>query len=290
MLMNQGRARRCAFGVFDRDACRGAALLEWDTEQNTHLGEVEISVPPQHRRRDVGTALLERVHDQANQIGLTTLVTEVNAAAPDWPGLHFAAHHGFETVHTEDRLVLDLPIDANQLDAFINFSDAPCHGFTLTSWSGSTPESLRHAMAALQTGMNAEVPAGDRDADAENVTPESLAAADQRFADRGYRSIRTMALTPDGQPAGYSHLFAMEGDPANAIQGGTYVLSPHRGHRIGTLLKSVNIRTLQNDRPDVQYIHTWTAEQNSPMQAINAEFGFRSVELMHEMQRGSRLT
>lgn len=138
--------------------------------------------------------------------------------------------------------------------------------------------------------MNAEVPTGDRDVDPEIVTPESLAADDQRLFSRGYQSIRTMATAPNGQPAGYSHLFALEADPTNAIQDDTYVLTGHRGRRLGALLKVENIRALQHDMPNVCHIHTWTAEQNSPMQAINTDFGFHSVEIMHDVQHGSRIS
>jgi hypothetical protein len=31
-------------------------------------------------------------------------------------------------------------------------------------------------------------------------------------------------------------------------------------------------------------LHTWTAESNAPMQTVNARFGFRPVEKLHEME------
>ncbi len=288
MLLDQERGRRHAFGVFDQDRCLGAGMLERDTEQNTHLSEVEICVPTQHRRRGIGTALVGHVHDLAAAEGLTTLLAEVHAGQPDWPGLHFAERHGFAVVNTENRLVLDLPIAEERLDELAAVSDAVAGGYALTSWSGPTPADLREALAALQTRMNVEVPSGERDADPEIVTADSLADGERRLAARGYHSIRTLASAPDGEPAGYSHLFALQTDPENAIQDDTYVLTPHRGRRLGTLLKAANLRTLQRDRPTVRHVHTWTAELNDPMQLINADFGFRSVEIMHEVQYGSR--
>lgn len=72
------------------------------------------------------------------------------------------------------------------------------------------------------------------------------------------------------------------------MQDDTYVLAAHRGHRLGGLLKATNLSLLQSDVGGARHVHTWTDEQNSPMQAINARFGFARVETMHEVQRGGR--
>ena len=42
---------------------------------------------------------------------------------------------------------------------------------------------------------------------------------------------------------------------------------------------------LQAAWADRTRVHTWTALDNEPMQRLNRGLGFRSVELMHEMQR-----
>ncbi len=136
--------------------------------------------------------------------------------------------------------------------------------------------------------MNAEVPAGEVDADPEVVTLTDLAARDQRLKDRGYLSLISLVTTPEGDPAGYSQLLVHGDDPTNASQDDTYVLTRHRGHRIGAWLKVANLEALQTAVPIALHLHTWTDETNEAMQAINTRFGFRTVEVMHEMQRGGR--
>jgi len=287
-LLHQTRAVRHAFGAFDADQCLGTAVLERDTEHNTHLGEVHVNVPPEHRRRGVGTLLLNQLSEVAAGVRLTTLLGEVTVIDETSPGYTFARRQGFSSVHTEDRLVLDLPLSPSRLAELARTSDAAEHGYSVTSWSGPTPAQHLAAMAQLKTGMNVEVPAGDVDADPEVITPSDVDARDQRLQDRGYLSLISLVTASDGVPAGYSQLLVPSDDTTNAIQDDTYVLTSHRGHRIAAWLKTTNLDALQTAVPDARYVHTWTDETNQTMHAINTMFGFRTIETKHEMQRGGR--
>lgn len=286
-LTDQTRALRRPFGVFDGASCLGAAVLEWDTEQNTHLGELDVNVAPEHRGAGVGTALLERAQREAEKVGLRTLTGEVNVADAHAPGLQFARRAGFATVHTEDHLVLDLPLSAPRLAELAAASDAADHGYTVMSWTGPTPPDQAKVMAELMTAMNVDVPAGDTDAEPEVVTAADLQAKDVRFRQRGYLRFTTLVHSPQG-PAGYSQVFAATDETAHVMQDDTYVVPHHRGRRIGAWLKATNLAVLQCNLSDARYVHTWTAGSNSAMQALNARFGFRRVEVMHEVQRGGR--
>ena len=287
-LLHQTRAVRHAFGAFDGDRCLGTAVLERDTQDNTHLGEVDVNVPPEHRRQGIGALLLQPLSEVAAEAGLSTLLGEVTVVDGSSPGLAFAHRHGFHSVHTENRLVLDLSLSLSRLGDLAHTSDAAEHGYSLTSWSGPTPAEHLAAMALLTTRMNAEVPTGDVDADPEVVTPTEVSERDQRLEDRGYLSLVALVSAPNRDPVGYSQLLVQRDDPTNAIQDDTYVLTPHRGHRISAWLKATNTNALQTAVPQARHIHTWTDETNRAMHAMNTQFGFRVVEAMHEMQRGGR--
>lgn len=286
-LTDQTWALRRPFGVFDGATCLGAAVLEWDTEQNTHLGELDVNVAPEHRGAGVGTALLHRAQREAETVGLRTLTGEVNVTDGASPGLRFARSAGFDTVHTEDHLVLDLPLTASRLAELAAAGDAADHGYTVLSWTGPTPPDQQQVMAELMTAMNVDVPAGDTDAEPEVVTAADLQAKDIRFRQRGYLRFTTLVHSPQG-PAGYSQVFASTDEPAHVMQDDTYVAPRHRGRRIGAWLKATNLAVLQRNLPEARYVHTWTAGSNSAMQALNARFGFRRVEVMHEVQSGGR--
>jgi hypothetical protein len=67
-------------------------------------------------------------------------------------------------------------------------------------------------------------------------------------------------------------------------QGGTLVLSEHRGRRLGMAVKVANLRAFQSEFAKVRVVHSWNAEANGPMVAINDMLGFRPVEYLVEMQ------
>ncbi len=289
-LTQESQAIRRAFGVFDGAECVGAAVLEWDTQQNTHLGHVEVYVPPQHRRAGVGTALLERIMQEADDEGLTTLLAAVNAVTPDSAGLRFAERTGFSTVHTEDRLVLDLPVSREELEQLRAVCDAPGLGYMTHSWQGTTSPERLAQLATLQHAMNIDVPSGEMDFDPAMVTVDELVAQEERLARRGYFKLMTMATDPEGEPVGYTRLFVQSSDRDHALQDDTWVHVAHRGHRIGAWLKAENVAFLQTTVPDARFLHTATAQTNDAMQSLNRRFGFRRTEVLHEVQRGGRAT
>ncbi|MNW53221.1 hypothetical protein D3C74_307740 [compost metagenome] len=79
---------------------------------------------------------------------------------------------------------------------------------------------------------------------------------------------------PTGTLAAFS-VFAYPKDrTAFAFQEDTLVLREHRGHRLGMLVKVVNLDELAVRRPATERIHTWNAEENDHMLAINIDLGF----------------
>jgi GNAT superfamily N-acetyltransferase len=93
-LLHQTRAVRHAYGVFDGDQCLGTAVLERDTQDNIHLGEVDVNVPPEHRRRGIGSLLLQQLSEVAAEVRLTTLLGEITVVDRTSPGLTFTRRHG----------------------------------------------------------------------------------------------------------------------------------------------------------------------------------------------------
>lgn len=86
--------------------------------------------------------------------------------------------------------------------------------------------------------------------------------------------------------AGLTELSVTGDGLGNCLQGGTLVLPDHRGHRLGMALKVANLRSLQSrgDALTRPMIHSWNAEVNDHMGAINATLGFVAVEIVEEMQ------
>lgn len=88
---------------------------------------------------------------------------------------------------------------------------------------------------------------------------------------------------------GYSTLLVPRTDPHHAYQDDTLVLRAHRGHNLGAALKVANLRALERlpveDHAARRWLHTYTEQDNAAMQAVNAGFGFRRAEVLHEYER-----
>jgi hypothetical protein len=56
------------------------------------------------------------------------------------------------------------------------------------------------------------------------------------------------------------------------------VLGPHRGHRLGLLLKVANLLRLHEREPRIDRIITWNATSNSHMLDINRAMGFELLD------------
>jgi ADP-ribose pyrophosphatase YjhB (NUDIX family)/GNAT superfamily N-acetyltransferase len=260
----------------------GAMLFEYRLQDNLDTVDVEIDVPPENRRRGVGTALWQWAETRAAQLGRTIFQTELGIPSEPWAGSAFAAKLGFTVEHVEDHLVVPLPYDEARL-ASLRESAGELEGYTLTSWVGACPPEHQQAYADLHTAMDNDVPTGGMTRETVPWTVERLAASEERVA-RSYLALVSMAHTLDGEPAGYTLLYLSKDDPEYAQQDDTLVLRDHRGHNLGTHLKLANLDQLAKHRVAQPYLHTWTALSNTAMQKVNARFGFSTVEQNQELE------
>ncbi|MET9275830.1 bifunctional GNAT family N-acetyltransferase/NUDIX hydrolase [Kribbella sp. NPDC003557] len=274
--------QRIAVGAFEDDRVLATMLFEYRLNDNLDTVEVEIDVPPAHRRRGIGTALWQWATTRAAQLGRTIVQAEVAVPAAGSPGSAFAQRLGFQVEHVEEHLVVPLPYDDLLLEQLR--SDAGrLDGYRLTSWAGLCPPEHQQAYADLHTAMDLDVPTGGMTREVVPWTVEKLEASEARI-DRSYLALVTMAHTLDGAPAGYTLIYLSRGDTENAQQDDTLVLREHRGHNLGTFLKLANLEQLAKHRSTQRFLHTWTALTNTPMRKVNARFGFRAVEEHRELE------
>ncbi|MEU4290357.1 bifunctional GNAT family N-acetyltransferase/NUDIX hydrolase [Kribbella sp. NPDC026596] len=274
--------QRLAIGAFEDDRVLGTMLFEYRLTDNLDTVEVEIDVPPQHRRRGIGTALWQWAVTRAAQLGRTIFQTELGVPSDPWPGAAFAERLGFTVEHVEEHLVVPLPYDEFRLSELQESAASP-DGYVLTSWAGVCPPEHQQAYADLHTAMDHDVPTGGMTREVVPWTVEKLQASEQRI-DRNYLALVTMVHTLSGEPAGYTLLYLPRADAEHAQQDDTLVLREHRGHHLGTHLKLANLAQLAKHRTTQRFLHTWTALSNAPMRKVNARFGFRAIEEHRELE------
>lgn len=269
------------FLAYDGDRPVGAGGVDLPLLDNTRLARFIVAVPPERRRRGVGTALFDRVAERARAEGRTSLVTVVKASAArleSAPGVAFASKQGLTMRNTEIRRELKLPVPAAKLDVLAARAAERTGRYGLASWIGACPEEYAEQFVRLKGALTADAPRGDIEAEPEKWDVARLREEEARDEATGSRPYTTVGIAPDGGLAGYTRIWVESESRERVDQGGTLVLDAHRGHRLGLAMKVTNLRAFQVAYPDVRRISTENAEQNAPMVKVNVELGFEIVE------------
>src|SRR5690606_32902553 len=162
-------------------------------------------------------------------------------------------------------------------------------GYRLLRIAGPVPEDLLDQVAAMTAAIN-DAPTDDMDVEAHVYDAERIRAFDRAQQAWGRRVYRLIAQrVSDGAPAGQTIVARAEERPEWAEQYDTSVVTEHRGHRLGLLLKTEMLRWLAEAEPEVRFLDTWNAESNTHMISINERLGYRVVSRYLEWQRPTNL-
>lgn len=246
------------------------ATSEYD---NLDLAFLTIGVHPAHRRRGHGTAVLEVLRAEARRRGRRLLMTEAWESAA---GDGFAARHGFERrLAAINRRQLLAELDLADLARRYDDALPQAADYALERWPSPTPEDRLADLVAMASSIN-DAPTDDLDYDDEVFTPERMRAYEAGWAARGFRQYRLVARhLPTGELAGQTYVGVLAADPTWGQQDDTTVTRPHRGHRLGLLLKIGMLRWLAEAEPALERIDTWNAESNAQMIEVNEVLGYR---------------
>ncbi|MCT9932998.1 GNAT family N-acetyltransferase [Planotetraspora sp. A-T 1434] len=262
----------------------GGYTLHFPEADNTHLALLHLlKVHPGHRRRGLGGALLDHAMTRVKAEGRGVLV---GSAAADRPGAAFAKAHGFFPAATEARRVLDLrTADWSGLE--LMRADAVRHArdYSVERWIGPAGDELLDDMARLMNGMN-DAPLEDLDIEDEHWDAERFRRHDEVLAGAGLAVYTMMARhTATGEPAGFTRLAVDAQEPRGwARQFDTCVLRPHRGRRLGLILKLANLTWFHACEPSIEQVATWNSTSNPHMIGINEQMGFQVLDIWNEWQ------
>jgi GNAT superfamily N-acetyltransferase len=264
------------------DAAGGLAgwyYLKLPDMENRDWGSLELMVAPAARRRGLGTALLRHAVGRARAHGRTELYGDVvEGSAGEEFGRQAGARFGLADV----RRVLDLDmVPAERAAQCRERAAKAAAGYSLVCWQGRTPEEFIAGVAELFTAMN-DAPNG----------PELEPGLwdDQRVRDRadgwmtaiGSRTYQVAAIRDaTGEMAALTEM-RVDVDIADwGYQGNTVVARPHRGHRLGLLVKAALTQWLRDAEPGVRRVVTYNSAANPHMIAINDELGYEVSGVPH---------
>lgn len=270
----------------DGERTVGAGMVFLFGHDNCHLGEVDVYVAPEERRRGIGRAVLSELERVARADGRTTLITSAFApVGAESPGSAFATACGYPVASAEETKVVDLdplPPHWPRLDEEV---EAALHGYRVQVFDGPLPQQHMADFCMLLSAFLGEVPTGDLDLAQERWTPERVREHEERAERVGRVQVVSLAVAPDGRLCGFSDLRVNRQDPRHASVGGTLVLPGHRGHRLGLAMKLATHRHVHALFPACAYVETGNAGVNAAMNAVNAQMGYRVVERCLDVQK-----
>ena len=258
----------------DGGAVAGWYRLELPDLDNRELARLTLVVAPQSRRRGIGRELLRHASVRAAAAGRSVLsgMALADTALDGSAGADFARASGARPGITDVRRVLtvrDLP--PGRLSELRAAAERAAAGYSLVTWTGLIPPELLGPVALMEEVM--EDASGGWDA----------ARVDQRsnriVRTTGVRRYWAGARHDDtGEIVAVTRLEVDPEDPAWGHQGLTAVAVPHRGHRLGLLLKAAMTQWFTTAEPLVERIHTSNSADNVHMIAINEALGYRVLD------------
>jgi GNAT superfamily N-acetyltransferase len=264
-----------------------AIRLRMPIHDNLTLATVALHVHPDHRRRGHARRALADTMAIARERGRSRLLCEVPTRTrheDPAPGEALARSVGAQPLHAETRRLLDVStvvtadlaaIHAEALEASV--------GYSTIAWRNQVPAEHVDDLAGLMGLMSVDSPQGELDLEPEIWDVERYR---QREASNLARGRMQLCVGAREDRTGHIVGFTAFGIPTGGVDVGyqweTVVRSGHRGHRLGLLLKVVNLRQLMERMPEVRYVNTWNAEENVHMVAVNEKLGFQPMETWTE--------
>ncbi len=249
--------------------------------ENRSRAFMTLMVHPGVRRRGLGRALVAHAQRRAAAQGRTVID---GYAAHGMAGDSFARRLGAAPGVLDAQRILDLrTVPAGRLAELKATAAGHAAGYSLTSWTGLTPQDRLGQVAHVQNAMN-DAPREegwfeDDIWDADRIR----ARADTRIRLAGHRGYAVAAVHEEtGEMAALTKVFIDPAEPAWGHQGTTAVTRPHRGHRLGLLVKAAMLEWLAAAEPGLERIATTNTEVNSHMIAVNEALGYRLAEPGHQ--------
>ncbi|WP_066461030.1 GNAT family N-acetyltransferase [Sanguibacter suarezii] len=289
------------------DDVLGIVDVSLDRTGNTHLASFSVTVDAEHRRVGIGSALLTAAEQLATERGRTTFILdsthnrESAADDPDAlvpptgsgrfsrtdPAVAFALGHGYTLEQGERYSVLHLPLEDPALVDRLHADAVEAAGdrYRTVTWVDRCPDELVEQFALLATRMSTAIPLAGLDVVEDPWDAARVRDSEHIVTSTGRSMLVTAAMDQaTGELVAYT-AFVTPRQSELAFQEDTLVLEAHRGHRLGMLVKTVNLRELMVQHPAVRRIHTWNAEENAHMLAINVALGFQPTGVVGMWQK-----
>ncbi|NTY01312.1 GNAT family N-acetyltransferase [Deinococcus sp. JMULE3] len=272
--------RKSHLVVWNGDQALAWGSVEYDTEQNTHMAHLRLTVHPTARRQGLGRAIMSQLLEQAAAAGRHTLTFGTSSRSP--AGEAFAQSYGAHAALTMRQSRLDLTtLDHDLLSRWQTRPDGD--PFRLHLWQRVPDEYLKR-VADMMMVMNT-APRGDLEQQDWTITPEMIRSWEAMIEEANEtRFMIAIEDTRTGQLDAYSETFWMQERAALVYQGATAVRPSARGQGLGKWVKAAMLDHVQHACPGARWVQTNNANENAPMLGINVALGFKPYSSFTEWQ------
>ena len=268
-----GRVRR-RFVAKDSEGQPAAFLAVTHSDDGTspNILGTSIDVVLEHRRKAVGSALLEKAAKIAVEMKRPLLSLFYFDTVP--AGGAFADAIGAKTELEFHSNVVKVPdLDTNLLEEWFEQGPERAPGYSVIVAEGAYPDELLEGMAHLYLVLERDMPHPDT-WEPREWSGEFVKQMMEHYL-QGTDALTAIAIhNESGVPAGMSQLIRRHSDHTTWIVSTTMVDPDHRGFALGKWVKAaVNLDALER-WPGAEWQETGNAFTNEAMLGINHAMGF----------------
>ena len=287
------------------DDVLGVLSVDAPILDNEHMGYLDPTVHPAHRGHGIGSTLLSEGERVLGDWDRTTILvwsivtpavseqtqgTIVDPAGTvrlktDDRAVRFALDRGYAFSQAERHSVQPSPVPEDALSAALNEAQANAAGYELVPIPRAAPGGPVERLVPLFAAMATAPPLGAVDWRPEVWDRDRVERAYEQMA-RGRELYTTLARHVDSDEiAAFTQLKGPYDKPEVVFQENTLVLGHHRGHSLGLWIKAANCALISRERPSSRRVHTWNADENDYMLAINTRLGYRRESIAAAWQK-----
>ncbi|MGR0158956.1 GNAT family N-acetyltransferase [Paenarthrobacter nitroguajacolicus] len=284
----------------------GSGTLTLPLSENTTTAGVDVLVNAAHRRRGIGTRILDVLEQMArarDRVSFDAFCSEplrllipggalleaksgTGGVPLDSASTAFALRHGYSLEQVETNSTLALPVEEALLQDLEKQAGRRAAGYSFIGWQDRCPDDLVDAFARLKGLMSTEVPIAGLGWEGEEWDANRVRLEESTWLAGGIASTAAVARNDaTGELVAYTTLTHREATPGMVYQEDTLVAPGHRGHRLGMLIKIANLRRIDELWPAATSVMTWNANENRHMLAINIALGFKPSGFDGEWQK-----
>jgi len=242
-------------------------------KESLSTADLEVYVAIPHRRKGVATALLQVAAEKLIPLGRADV--QIIYSMPS--ARNFFQKMGARVIseRAENRVYMK-DVDWNLMEKWATESTALKEDVTLEFHDSFIPEKDLEEYCRVYSTCGTTVPDyKDGYVPAEQISPEIRRASEKRWKKHGIRCLAFFSREPSGEISGLTECYYVEVKPHAAEQDLTGVLIPHRSRGTGKWLKAAMILYIRDNYPEVNFIETGNANDNTSMNTINTAMGYR---------------